>query len=208
MIRTELFLTILLAGCSAIQQTETPVELPELVRSSPLPPIVWIVPGGGMKFNVMILVRKDGTVGNARLLDSSGDPDWDSLALHSIMQWQFIPARRAGRPVELSIRQPLLVQLRDPVIRILAALVSGTQREADSLYSLIEGGTDFDSLVRHAVQVPGERSGPRGSVDISYYAPHLRKELLRLREGEVTRPLRFGNGFTIYKRLKRNPPDA
>jgi TonB family protein len=158
-----------------------------------------------MKFNVSILVLKDGTVGGVKLLESSSDPDWDSLALHSILKWQFIPARREGMPVELWIRQPLLVQLRDPIIRTLTELVCATQQEADSLSLLLEHGMSFDSLLRHAVQVPGERSGSLGSVDISMYAPRVRDELLRLREGEVSRPLRVGNRFIMYKRLKKEP---
>jgi parvulin-like peptidyl-prolyl isomerase len=97
------------------------------------------------------------------------------------------------------------VQLRDPIIRILAGLVSATQQEADSLYSLVEHGTDFDSLLRQAVLVSGERRRSLGSVDISMYAPHLRDELLKLREGDVSRPLRFGTGFIMYKRLSKEP---
>lgn len=205
MIRTVLFLTILLAGCSAIPQTETPIEPPELVKSARLPPILSVVPGEGMRFNVKILVLKDGTVGDVKLLESSGDAEWDSLALHSIMKWQFVPARADGRPMDVWVRQPLVVQLRDPIIRVLAGLVSATEHEADSLYSLVEHGMDFDSLLRQAVQVSGERGRALGAVDISVYAPPLRDELLRLREGEVSRPLRFGDGFILYKRLKKEP---
>jgi TonB family protein len=205
MIRTVLFLTILLAGCSAIPQTETPIKPPELVKSARLPPILSVVPGEGMRFNVKILVLKDGTVGDVKLLESSGDAEWDSLALHSIMKWQFVPARADGRPMDVWVRQPLVVQLRDPIIRVLAGLVSATEHEADSLYSLVEHGMDFDSLLRQAVQVSGERGRALGAVDISVYAPPLRDELLRLREGEVSRPLRFGDGFILYKRLKKEP---
>jgi len=203
MVRTALFLAIVLAGCSAVQQTETPLERPELIKSAPLPPVTSIVPGGGMKFEVSILVLKDGSVGDVRLLQSGGDPDWDSLALRTIMKWQFIPARRAGRPADLWIHQPLLVQLRDPVIRNLAELVCDTEQAADSLYSLIENGEDFDSLLRHAGQTRGDFSGLLGTVDISGYAPHLKDRLLKLKEGEVSRPLRLGNRFVIYKRLKK-----
>jgi TonB family protein len=205
MIRTVLFLTILLAGCSAIPQTETPIKPPELVKSARLPPILSVVPGEGMRFNVKILVLKDGTVGDVKLLESSGDAEWDSLALHSIMKWQFVPARADGRPMDVWVRQPLVVQLRDPIIRVLDGLVSATEHEADSLYSLVEHGMDFDSLLRQAVQVSGERGRALGAVDISVYAPPLRDELLRLREGEVSRPLRFGDGFILYKRLKKEP---
>jgi TonB family protein len=195
----------LLAGCSAVQETETLIQPPELVKRASLPPIVSLVPQGGMKFDVMILVLKDGTVGSVKLLESSSDPGWDSLALHSIMKWQFIPARREGMPVELWVRQPLRVQLRDPIIRTLAGLVSATQEEADSLYLLLEHGMNFDTLLRQAGQPSGERSGSPGSIDISVYAPHLRDELLKLREGEASRPLRIGNRFIIYKRLKKEP---
>ena len=205
MTRTLLFLLSLLAGCSAIQQTDSPIQPPELVKSAPLPPIVAPIPERGMKFDVMILVLKDGTVGNVKLLASSSAPNWDSLALRSIMKWQFIPAQREGVPVELWIRQPLLVQLREPIYRTLAGLVSATQEEADSLYLLLEHGTNFDTLLRQASQVFGERSGSPGSIDISVYAPHLRYELLKLREGETSRPLRVGNRIIIYKRLKREP---
>ena len=72
MIRTVFFFMVLLAGCSVIRQTETPIEPPELVKSTPLPRIPMVVAGGEMKFNVRILVLKDGTVGNVKLLESSG----------------------------------------------------------------------------------------------------------------------------------------
>jgi protein TonB len=205
MTRTVLFLMVLFAGCSAIEQTETPVQPPKLTRSAPLPPIVSVVPEAGMKFTVLIHVRRDGTVGDATLLKSSGHPDWDSLALHSILKWEFIPAQREGKPVEVWMRQPLVVQFLDPVMRTLAALVSATQQEADSLEALLDHGTGFDALLRDAVQVRGERSGSLGAVDISFFVPHLRNELLRLGEGDVSRPLRVGNRFIIYKRLKKDP---
>ena len=203
--RTVSFLIFLLAGCSAVQQTDTPFQPPQLVKSAPLPPIVSYVPSGGMKFDVTVLVQKDGTVSDVKLTESSGDLNWDSLALHSIMKWQFIPARREGMPVKVWVHQPLLVQLRDPIIRTLAGLVSETMERADSLYQLLEHGVDFDTLLRQSDQVSGERGGSLGAVDISMYAPPLRDELLRLREGEVSRPLRIGDRFVIYKRLKKDP---
>jgi parvulin-like peptidyl-prolyl isomerase len=88
---------------------------------------------------------------------------------------------------------------------MLAGLVSATREEADSLSLLLEHGMTFDTLLRQALQVSGERSGTIGPVDISLYAPHLRDELLKLREGEVSRPVRIGNRFIIYKRLKKEP---
>jgi TonB family protein len=205
MMRTPFCLLFLLAGCSAIQLTDTPIQPPELVKGASLPPIVSFVPRGGMKFDVMILVLKDGTVGSVQLLESSGAPDWDSLASRSIAQWEFNPARREGMPVELWIHQPLRVQLRDPINRTLAGLASATEEEADSLNLLLEHGIAFDTLLRHTAQASGDRSASPGFIDISVFAPRLRDELLKLREGDVSRPIRIGNRFIIYKRLKQEP---
>lgn len=191
-------------GCSAIQQTEVPTDVPELVRSTPLPKILSVVSGGGLKLNVRILVLKDGTVGDVKLLSSSGDESWDAAVRDSIRKWQFTPARRDGEPLALWIRQPLVVQVGEPVIRVLGQLVCATRREADSLYVLIQNGEGFDSLFRRAglTEVATE-SGFIGEVDIYLFSPNLRNELLSLRENDTTHPLRYGNKFVIFKRFKK-----
>jgi TonB family protein len=158
-----------------------------------------------MKFNVMILVRKDGTVGSVKSLEPSGDADWDSLAMHAILNWQFTSARLDGKPIDLWVRQPLRIQLRDPIVMLLAEVVSATKHDADSLYGLISRGMDFDSIYRYTTRPWGERTGTVGSVDITMYAPYVRDELLKMKEGDVSRPLRFGSSYVIYKRLKKEP---
>jgi TonB family protein len=205
MIRTVLFLLIFLAGCTAVQQTEIPVQPPELVKSAPLPPVVSNFPGGGVRFTVLILVLKDGTVGRAKMLESSGDAQWDSLALKSVAKWQFIPAREEGVPVDLWVRQPLRVQVREPIVMTLAALTSASEQEADSLYLLLEHGANFDSLALHSALGPREGNGLPRPVDISMFAPQPREEIQKLEEGQVSHPLRIGNRYIIYKRLKKEP---
>jgi len=202
MTRISLLLLPLLIGCSAIPPAESPIELPGLVHSSPLPQIVSLVPGGGMKFTVRILVLKDGKVGDVRLVDSSGDPTWDSLAVESIRKWQFTPARRDGEPMALWIRQPLLVEIRDPMMRSIGQLVCETMREADSLYALMQQGEEFDSLVRRAgIRGSGIESAFVGSTDISIFSPLVRGEIQSLRENEITRPLKYGSRYVIFKKV-------
>ena len=203
--RTLIPIMFLLAGCSAIPPSELPVEPPELVSSTSLPPITSIVPGDGMKFTVMIHVMSDGTVGGVKVLRSGAEPEWDSLALDSIMKWRFIAGRRDGTPVDIWIRQPLVIQIRNPILRTLAQIVCANEREADSLYALLALGADFDSIFRQSPPSPGTRDGYIGSVDISVYPTSLRNELLRLREGEVSRPVRHGSRFVIYRRLRSEP---
>jgi len=205
MIRTLIPLAFLIAGCSAIPPAETPVEVPELVSSTSLPPIPSVVPGDGMKFTVMIHVMSDGTVGDVKVLRSGAEPAWDSLALNSIMKWRFIAGRRDGTPVDVWIRQPLVVQIRNPIYRKLAEIVCVSEREADSLYALLVLGTDFDSLLRPSSAPRSERDAYVGSVDISVYPPLQKNALLQLKEGEISRPVRHGSRFVIYRRLKSEP---
>jgi TonB family protein len=205
MMRTLIPLVFLLAGCSAIPPSELAVEPPELVSSTSLPPIPSIVPGYGMRFTVMIHVMSDGTVGDVKVLHSGAEPGWDSLALDSIMKWRFLAGRRDGTPVDIWIRQPLVIQIRNPVFRTLAQLICVNERDADSLYALLALGADFDSIFRQSAPSPDERDGYVGSVDISIYPAPLRNELLGLREGEVSRPVRHGSRFVIYRRLKSEP---
>jgi TonB family protein len=200
--RTMLFLLILIAGCSPIQQTQTPIRPPELVRSAPLPSFVPVQPGGEMRITVMILVRTDGSVGDVNLVRSSSDPGWDSLALGSIKHWQFNPGMRDGKPTEVWLRQPLRVQFRESMVMNLEGLISLTESAADSLYSLLTRGANFDTLFFYALQDGGNRRTSVGPVDVSMYAKTLREELQRLTVGAVTRPLRVGTTFIIFKRLK------
>lgn len=205
MIRSLILLVFLLAGCSAIPTSEAPVGIPELVSSTALPPLHCVVPGEGIKFTVMIHVMSDGTVGDVKVLQSAAEPGWDSLALVSIKKWRFIAGRKDGVPADVWIRQPLVVQIRNPIVRSLAEIACVNEREADSLYALLALGTDFDSLLRQPAEMQVDRDDFVGSVDISVYPPFLRNELLRLKEGEVSRPVRHGGRFVIYRRLKSEP---
>jgi len=205
MIRTVLFLTILLAGCSAIPQTETPIKPPELVKSARLPPILSVVPGEGMRFNVKILVLKDGTVGRRETARIERGRGMGFSRPHSIMKWQFVrPVRMEGQWMS-GFANLSLCSSGTRSSGSSTDWCPATEHEADSLYSLVEHGMDFDSLLRQAVQVSGERGRALGAVDISVYAPPLRDELLRLREGEVSRPLRFGDGFHPVQEAEEGP---
>ncbi len=203
--RNLILLVFLLAGCSAIPPSEAPVEVPELVSSTSLPPVPYVVPGEGMKFTVMIHVMSNGTVGEVKVLQSDAVPAWDSLALDSIKNWRFIAGRRDGTPVDVWIRQPLVVQIRNPIFRTLAEIACVNEREADSLYALLVLGADFDSLLRQSPRARGDRDAFVGSVDISVYPALLRNELLGLKEGEISRPFRHGSRFVIFRRLKSEP---
>jgi TonB family protein len=160
---------------------------------TPLPPITTKSYPTGMRLNVLIHVLQDGTVENVRMLGSSGDVEWDSLALQSMKQWRYGPLRHDGVPADLWFRQLVVVQLQEPIVMTIGELKSASLHEADSLYALLEKGTDLDLLFKQAI----------GTFDIAKYPQNVREKVRSLSEGENTRPLHLGDKYVIYKRFPK-----
>jgi TonB family protein len=58
-----------------------------------------------------IIVRRDGTVGNIRVLDRLG-AGLDERAVDAVRQWRFAPARRLGAPVDVVVEVAVEFKLR------------------------------------------------------------------------------------------------
>jgi len=199
------FLLLALAGCTTFQPLQIPAEHPELVSMAPLPPLRPIHAFGGLRLTMMMHIVQDGTVDEAEMVGSSGDAEWDSLAVKSVKEWRFVPPLRDGAPVDTWIRQVLIVQIQDPVIIPLEELALASRRKADSLYALLEQGADFDSLVRTASAASAVTSDKiLGEVNLAVFAPHVREELKKLRENDISPPLRVGGTYYIYKRIPKD----
>jgi len=146
-----------------------------------------------MRLNVLIHILQDGTVESVRMLGSSDHGEWDSLALQCIREWRYAPFRRDGVPVDIWFRQLVVLQIQEPIVLTIGELVSSTPHEADSLYALLEKGTDLDSL----------SAGPSVHL-ISQIPENARTATRKLGSGEYTSPLRRGEQYVIYKRFDRS----
>lgn len=184
---------LLLTGCAGTQEVAAPAERVELISMTPLPPIAQGSYHAGMRLNVLIHIQPDGTVEDVRMLGSSGDVGWDSLALQNIRRWRYAPFHRDGVPVDVWFRQQVVIKIQEPVVMTIGELVSSTLHEADSLHALLEKGIDLDSLLRRAI----------GTFDIAKYPEKIRDVLKRLDPGEYTSPLRRGDEYVIYKRFEK-----
>ena len=184
---------LLLTGCVGTQEVAVPTERVELISMTPLPPIAQGSYHAGMRLNVLMHILPDGTVEDVRMLGSSGDVGWDSLALQNIRRWRYAPFQRDGVPTDVWFRQQIVIKIQEPVVMTIGELVSPTLREADSLHALLEKGMDLDSLFRRAI----------GTFDIAKYPKNIRDVLKRLDPGEYTSPLRRGEEYVIYKRYEK-----
>jgi TonB family protein len=147
-----------------------------------------------MRFNVLIHILPDGTIEDVRMLGSSGDVGWDSLALQNIRRWRYAPFHRDGVPVDVWFRQQVVIKIQEPTVMTIGELLSSTLHGADSLHALLEKGIDLDSLFRRAI----------GTFDIAKYPKNVRDAMKGLDPGEYTSPLRRGDEYVIYKRFKES----
>ncbi len=199
------FATFLLfvSGCASTQQVTVPADQPELVSMTSLPPISSLFPASGLKFKMLFHVKHDGTVMEVKMMNSSGDPNWDKGAADSMARWQFSAFPASDTSPDKWIRNTVVLQVQEPTILTLGVLIASSQQAADSVYGTLKAGADFDALIR---QVPPGATQPQGrfigAIDIARYPKVARDALRRLGINDFTGPIRVGFVYLIYKRYQ------
>ena len=59
-----------------------------------------------------LMVRKDGTVNEVRIKESSGYPRLDKSAKEAVRRWKYNPATRGGEPIDYRYLQPVTFSLK------------------------------------------------------------------------------------------------
>jgi TonB family protein len=194
---------LILAGCTTTQVANSPADQPELVTMTSLPLVAPNFPTNGLRLKVLFHVMGNGSVAEVRFLGSSGDPDWDHAAIDSMKQWRFVMENLDSAQAGRWIRNTIILQVQEPTVLTLGELNAKSQQMADSLYALLQNGSDFDALIK---QVTPGTSSPIGrfigAVDIARYPKHVRDQIRQLGINEISRPIRVGTNYTIYKRYK------
>jgi len=154
-------------------------------------------------------IMKDGTVGNVRILGSSGDAEWDSMAAQSMKQWAVFDSpskRNPGRSLDASARDRANPAAHHAHPRRTRLILQAGSR---FVVCAARRRTKFETLAKHeGVESSAVNGKYLGSVDISSYPRPVREELRKLREDEVSRPVRIGEKYIIYKRFKQDPSTA
>jgi TonB family protein len=199
-----LFLCLLFfAGCASMHQMYDG-SVPQLLIQTPLPPFPETLTRPVFELETVLFVQEDGTVGKTRMLKGSGDAAWDSLALASMKQWRFTPARMDNKPVGSWFHMQSTLRYANPLYMDLAEILCTTEEEADSVYYLIEQGQNFNELaMRYSVDPSREMNGNLGNVDINMYPENIRKLLSKLMINDYTKPIKYGDLYAIFKRLKK-----
>jgi len=189
-----------MAGCSTLGGLESNIVPPTLIEKTTLPPAPQTVDARDFYLKLELLISKEGKVLHAELQNSSGNKQWDSLAVQSIMQWKYSPATSNGKPIQLKITQTARVVVTQPVMMRLAEIVCATLADADSIYSALEKGAAFDSLAKaHSISATASAGGYMGNIDIHNFQDEIESALKDLKPGEFTHPLQRGQTYVIYE---------
>jgi parvulin-like peptidyl-prolyl isomerase len=177
---------------------------PQLLIQSQLPPIPVTILKPIFELDVVMFVMEDGTVGKTRMLKGSGDAVWDSLAISSIKQWHFTPARMDNKPVGSWFHMQSILRYADPQYMKLAEILCTSVEEADSVYKVIEQGQNFNELaMRYSVDPSREMGGMLGEVNINVFPENIRRPLSKLVMNDYTKPIKYGDLYAIFKRLDK-----
>jgi hypothetical protein len=142
-------------------------------------------------------------VSDVELLEKSEDASWDSMVCASLQQWKFLPARRNNLPISTWLHLHATLRYANPEFISLAEIVCKTKDEADSVYMEMEGGKDFGELApEHSIDSTYKKKIVLGRVDINCYPENVRTILKRLDIDEVTKPIKYGDQYILFKRLK------
>lgn len=196
-----LICVVVLTSCS-IYRTETDtITEPRLLKQSSLPAVPASLYNQKFEFFCELVIDENGNVQRAKMLRSSGDKLWDSLATISLLDWKFTPALLNGTPIKKVIHNKISVMIVEPIIISLSEILCENREAADSLYSVLLNGRNFAELAKkYSISTSKEIGGYLGPVDIQFYTKEIRQILNHIKENEFTKPLSYGNYYIIFKR--------
>lgn len=194
---------IFMLGCSSYQLDEKLTSLPILLEHSELPQIPKRIYDPEFRLIIKMLVDENGRVAKAQLIDGSGLPEWDSLAITSIKKWKYEPARFEERPISLWLIQKVRVQFENPYYLLLSQIMCDSYDKAVFVITKLNEGVDFGELAsKYSCDSSKIQNGFIGKKDVLLYPPQINGILKRLAVDQYTQPMEFGKRYVIFKRMK------
>lgn len=150
-----------------------------------------------------LLVGKDGSVLEAKLIKGSSDTAWNAAALASMRKWKYTPAYYKDQPLKIWLHQTAIVRFVESHCVCLAEISCGTQTEADSAYALLTSGVQFEDVVqKFSLSESKKEGGKLGNVNILKFPKHLQLQIMSLEPEQYTKPIAYNNHYVIFKKLK------
>lgn len=197
-----IFSLLFFGGCfnTVVQDS---LNQPELLETYQLPTIPQSIYKPDFILNSEMLIDEQGNVAYAKILNSSGDRIWDSLAVKSLEKWRFSPAHYDHTPVKTLIRRRIVVHFDNPVYMNLAEILCTTPEISDSAYQALLRGENFQDVFNKYCDTDSkQKAGILGNTDINCYPEPVREQLANLSINNFTKPIQYGDKYVIFKRLQ------
>ena len=200
--RTLAILLLFICSCATNQLPDPSATVPVLIYQVPLPGFYRTTFSNELKIELKLHIGTDSSVQEVKFLSSNTDSKWEASATEEIRKWRFLPATQNRRPVPVWILQTIIIRPEKPLKMVISEIASADRKGADSIYTLLKMGENFESLARTVSIAPSrEKNGKLGEVDIRTFPFPIQKELEKLSVEEVTIPLQLDKSFVIFKRL-------
>ncbi len=194
---------LILSGCSSVQQISNN-HAPVLLVQHPFPAIPASICRPDYLLVADLLILADGSVSEVKLMNTSGNKEWDAIAASTIKTWQYSPLKIDDKPTSCWVHQKMRVRIEEPMIFSLAAVLCPTSEQADSVYRHLISGRSFKDIAKDFSVLPAQGDQYElGDVDIYQYPDFIRLHLVNLNEGEFTKPLKYDDSYIIFKRVKK-----
>jgi TonB family protein len=190
-------------GCVPTQQIAD-TSIPQILVQDPLPALPESMQNTPSEISMALFITEDGSVTKVRLMKSSGSSSWDSLAVATILRWQFVPAHTNDKPISTWFHLRAPIRYMRPMYVTLAEIVCTTRERIDSVYKALKQEQDFNELaVSYSIDPSRGNKGVLGEMNIFCYPEQIRRILSDLEIDEFTKPIQYGDQFVIFKRLKK-----
>jgi TonB family protein len=198
-----IIIVVVFIGCIPTQQI-TDLSTPRVLVQDPLPAFPESIKDIPLEISMALFITEDGSVTQVRLMKSSGSSSWDSLAITTIMRWQFVPANINDKPISAWFHLRAPIRYMKPLYVTLAEIVCSTRERIDSVYEALRQEKDFNELaVCYSIDPSRGNKGVIGEVNIFCYPEQIRRIVSDLEIDEFTEPIQYGDQYVIFKRLKK-----
>lgn len=196
------FSSILLIGVLSILVTQcaTQGEQYKVDERTELPVFQADMEVDELILTVVFQVNAEGEVKDVRLESTSGDSEWDAMAVDSLKQWRF-----ADPPTDndlVAIRRDVRMEILTSEEMNLGKLFAHDEEEANVLYNRLRAGISFEQMIRQASEgsSPGKDGYFLEGVNTIDYPTRISKVLSELDVGDYSRPVSLEGDYVIFKR--------
>ncbi len=152
---------------------------------------------------VMMRVKPNGSVDEARILNPIKNAEWNVAAIDSIKKWRFIFFSPEDYPDGIVFKSSIRVELLDESeVVTTGELWFASSTMADSIYVQLRAGLDFfDFVASLQLDESMDVAFYQRTMELKNYSDQVKKIVDMLRTEDFSKPVRVGSYFVIYRKM-------